>query len=170
MTGLACYPYGPRIQCACDSVGRTLHCLPVMRSSSSLSSPSSSSSSSSSSWTLSSLSSSRTSWSPVWKEERGRRVKLVGTLLLGNAFLNLNSQDHKWDDDDYWWWYLKMMMMKMMTRLTMTLLMLPGGRWVVKSGWQENRGETSFLPRMLKFGEKIGREGLRTVHFGEKIW
>ena len=31
MTGLACYPYGPRIQCACDSVGRTLHCLPVMR-------------------------------------------------------------------------------------------------------------------------------------------
>ena len=35
MTGLACYPYGPRIQCACDSVGRTLHCLPVMRSSSS---------------------------------------------------------------------------------------------------------------------------------------
>ena len=42
--------------------------------------------------------------SPVWKEEKGPRVSLVGTLLLGKGFLNLNSQDHKYDNDHHNWW------------------------------------------------------------------
>ena len=105
-------------------------------------------------------------------------MSLVGTLLLGKGFLNLNSQDHKYDYDDdddhviavnnpslfdddvgdddnneaandikYLPYHIILTILTIIDHIDQAMTILyhidheSGGRRIVKSGRQEDRGE-----------------------------